>query len=40
MCDEFMILCDGCGYVKLNTTVVCDICFNIAMDCDLSWDDT
>jgi hypothetical protein len=38
MCDEFMILCE-CGYVKLNTTVVCDICFNIAIECDLIWDD-
>ena len=36
--DDYLILCD-CGYVKLYSCVVCDICFNIAMKSDLSWDD-
>ena len=36
--DDYIVLCE-CGYVKLNSCIVCDICFNIAMECDLTWDD-
>ena len=34
--EDCVILCD-CGYLKLKSTVVCDICFNQACKSDLIW---
>ena len=36
--DDYMVLCE-CGYVKLFSTVVCEICYNEACRTDLTWDD-
>jgi hypothetical protein len=38
MDNDILILCE-CGFIKLSSCVVCDICYNIAIECDLSWDD-
>jgi hypothetical protein len=34
--DDYLIICE-CGFVKLLSTVVCDICFNEACKSDLIW---
>ena len=36
--DDYLILCE-CGFVKLLSTVVCDVCYNEACRSDLIWDD-
>ena len=36
--DDYLIICD-CGYVKLISCIVCDICYNEACKTDLIWDD-
>jgi hypothetical protein len=38
MDNDILILCE-CGFIKLSSCVVCEICYNIAIECDLSWDD-